>query len=149
MRRTTLLILLLIPIIAAAQGLSDMNGQSYVRKSGSSLFDPSKLSISGSYSLGYYSGGGHSGSIGYYMNSLEYRFSNPLKIRVDVGYLHNPSAMFSGNSAGQNKGVIVPAVSIDWRPSENFNFRLDYRQVPVDYYRSGYGLNPYLQEDYR
>jgi len=148
MKKITVIILVLMPALALAQSSSPLDAQSYVRKGGFSLFDPSKLSMHQSYSLAYYSGGGASGSIGYYMNSLEYRFSNPLRIRVDIGWIHNPSGLFSGGSSNLQKGIFVPGFSIDWRPSESFNFRLAYRSVPFGDYR-GYGLNPYLQEDER
>ena len=86
-----------------------------------------------SYSFAYYSGGGHSGNIGLYMNSIEYAFSEPLKIRVDLGFLHTPSQLFSGSTSIADKGVIVPGVSLDWRPSQHFNLRLDYRQHAETY----------------
>ncbi len=150
MKKISILVLILIPSLAAAQVISNGKNESYVRKDSHSFFDPSKLIMRQSYSFGYYSGGGNSGSVGYYLNSLEYSFSSPLKIRLDLGYLHSPSAMFSGGSGSLNSGVVVPGVSLDWRPSKNFNFRLDYRQVPV----SGLGrdnryYNPYYGEDYR
>ena len=138
----------MVPVIAFAQGLGQGSGESYVKKGNFSIFDPSKLTMKQSYSMSYYNGGSNSGSIGYYMNSLEYRFSGPLKIRVDLGYLHSPSNFFSGGSSAANSGVFVPGVAIDWKPTENFNIRIDYRHVPVSNY-GGYGLNPYMQEEYR
>jgi len=152
MKKITLAVAILIPILASAQDISGLNGQSYVKKGSFSLFDPSKLSIRQSYSLGYYSGGGKNGSIGYYINSLEYRFSNPLRIRLDLGYLHSPTAMFSSGPSERKNGLFVPGFSLDWRPSDSFNFRLDYRQVPRSgwgYDGAGYGLNPFIREDYR
>jgi hypothetical protein len=150
MKKFAVIVLILIPVVAFAQGVSDLRGKSYLSKDRFSLFDPSRLTMRQSYSFGYYSGGGTSGSIGYYLNSIEYAFSNPLKLRVDLGYLHRPTSLFSGTSSDLNSGVFIPAFAIDWRPSENFNFRFDYRHVPLGAYR---GLNPYYnpyyQEDYR
>ncbi|MEE9553609.1 MAG: hypothetical protein V3W18_04860 [candidate division Zixibacteria bacterium] len=148
MRKLITILLISIPVLALAQSIPPPNADSYVKKGTYSIFDPSRLSMNQSYSLSYYSGGGNSGSIGYYMNSLEYRFSSPLKIRVDLGYLHSPTGLFSRNSTVNNSGMFVPGISIDWKPTENFNFRLDYHHVPVDYYR-GYGTNSFFQEDYR
>lgn len=148
MKKIIVIIAMSIPALAAAQSVPQSGGESYVKKGAFSLFDPSKLSMHQSYSFGYYSGGGTSGSLGYYLNSIEYRFSNPLRIRIDLGYLHSPTSMFSRGSSGTNSGVFVPGVSIDWRPARSFNFRFDYRSVPIGYY-NGFGLNPYLQEDYR
>ncbi len=150
MKKIAAIILVLIPVMAFAQGVPDLKGKSYLSKDRLSLFDPSRLTMKQSYSFGYYSGGGTDGSIGYYLNSIEYAFSNPLKIRVDLGYLHSPTNVFSGTSSGLNSGVFIPGFAIDWRPSKNFNFRLDYRHVPAGAYG---GLNPYYdpynREDYR
>ncbi len=150
MKKLAVIILILIPVMASAQGVPDLKGQSYLNRDGFSLFDPSRLTMKQSYSFGYRFGGSADGSIGYYLNSIEYVFSNPLKIRVDLGYLHSPTNLFSGTSSGLNSGAFIPGFAIDWRPSRNFNFRLDYRHVP----QRAYGglnpyYNPYYQEDYR
>jgi hypothetical protein len=129
----------------------DLKGKSYVDRDTYSLFDPSRLTMRQSYSLGYYSGGGKSGSIGYYLNSIEYVFSNPLRIRVDLGYLHSPTSMFSGGSSTLNSGAFVPGLAVDWRPSKNILFRLDYRHVPLGVYgqRAPYYYDTFDQEDNR
>jgi hypothetical protein len=141
-----LVILVMVPIIALAQNAPDIKGQPYLTKSSTSLFDPSRLKMHQSYSFGYYSGGGTSSSIGYYLNSIEYTISNPLKVRVDLGFMHNPTALFSGNSSVSKSGAFVPGVSLDWRPSSAFHFMLDFREVPV---YNGYNnyYNPYQWED--
>jgi hypothetical protein len=150
MKKIILIVLVIIPVTAFAQGVPDLKGKSYLSKDRISLFDPSRLTMKQSYSFGYYSGAGTNGSIGYYLNSIEYAFSSPLKIRVDLGYLHSPTNLLSGTSSGLNSGVFIPGFAIDWRPSKNFNFRLDYRHVPPGAYG---GLNPYnnsyYREDYR
>jgi hypothetical protein len=143
------LVLLLVAAAAFSQTLSAPKDNSYLSKKSFSLFDPSKLKMSQSYSFGYYSGRGGSGSVGYYLNSLEYTFSSPLKVRVDLGFLHNPSALVSRNSSISKSGAFIPGVSVDWRPSPNFNFRLDVRQVPYTGYGNYNGYyNPGFWEDY-
>jgi hypothetical protein len=148
MKKMIFLTIVLLPALLFAQGSSDnQNSQNpYVSKSGSSLFNPSKLKIHQSYSFGYYSGGGTSGSVGYYLNSIEYAFSDPLKIRVDLGFLHSPTSILSGHS---NSGVFVPGFSLDWRPSRYFNFRLDYQHVPAYNNAGPFYFNPsYYGEGY-
>lgn len=133
MKKLTILIILLIPLIAQAQVAPDMKNKSYVGNNPASLFDPSKLTMKHSYSFAFYSGGGRTGNIGLYMNSIEYAFSDPLKIRIDLGFLHTPSRLISGNTSIADDGVIVPGISLDWRPSKHFNLRLDYRQHAETY----------------
>jgi hypothetical protein len=142
-----LMILALIPALVLAQDYSNLQ-QPYLKKNSTSLFDPSRLTMHQSVSFGYYSGGAGSGSMGYYLNSLEYSISNPLKIRVDLGYMANTSALFSRNSSSTKTGTFVPGVSLDWRPSSAFHFSLDFRQVPVyNYGNYNNYYNPALWED--
>jgi hypothetical protein len=142
-------ILMLLPAAVIAQNTPDPKGQPYLTKGSTSIFDPSRLKMHQSYSFGYYSGGGSSGSIGYYLNSLEYNISNPLKVRLDLGFVHNPGALFSKGSSVSKSGAFVPGFSVDWRPSSAFHFMLDFRQVPaVGYggYNGYYNYDPW--EDY-
>jgi hypothetical protein len=133
MKKLTVLMILLIPLMAQAQIAPEMKNKSYIGENPASLFDPSKLTMRQSYSFMYYTGGGRSGNIGLYMNSIEYAFSDPLKIRVDLGFLHTPSQLISGSTSITDNGVIVPGISIDWRPTKSFNLRLDYRQHAETY----------------
>ena len=148
-KAVVLAILLLAPAIVVAQQLTDLKDRSITNKSSFSLFDPSRLKMNQSYTFGYYSSRGGSGTMGYYLNSIEYTFANPLKVRFDLGFLHNPSTLLSRNSSVSNSGVFVPGFSLDWRPADYFHFRLDYRQVPVTNY-GGHGyFGPGYWEDYR
>lgn len=103
MKKIIVLMLVFLPALLFAQSspVTPSSQNPYAVKK-SSLFDPSKLSMHQSYSFGYYSGGGTSGSLGYYLNSIEYSFSNPLKIRIDLGFLHSPSSILGGKSSVAN-----------------------------------------------
>lgn len=108
---------------------------------GFSLLDPSKFSMSHSYSMSYFSGSGNSGSIGLYMNTITYQISDPLTLRLGLGYWHQPLG-FLNNSGGNSRlsgGKFLPNVSLDYRPSEKFRFLLDFRTVPT------YGRNNYTR----
>jgi len=152
-RAAILTVLLIVPAIVVAQQLTDLKDRAFTNKSSFSLFDPSRLKMNQSYTFGYYSGRGGrggSGTVGYYLNSIEYTFSNPLKVRFDLGFLHNPSSLVSRNSSVSKSGVFVPGFSLDWSPASYFHFRLDYRQVPSYNYggQNGY-WGPGFWEDYR
>lgn len=110
-------------------------------KLGFSLLDPSRIKFHNSYSMSYFSGGGQASSVGLYMSTLEYQFSQPLSIRVGLGYLHQPLG-FLGTS-GPEGGEFLPNVRLDWRPSDNMHFSIDYRTVPASLYNTGYGLGYY------
>ncbi len=112
------------------------------------LLDPSRLKMSQSYTMSYFSGSGNSGSVGLYMNTIEYQFARSLTVRLGLGYLHQPLG-FLQNSGGQSalsEGRFLPNMSIDFRPSSKFRMRLDFRTVPTYGGNNGlsrYGYSPY------
>ena len=118
-----------------AQRLGDLpSSSSYTsEKSSFSLFDPNRFHMSHSYSLMYASSNAGSYSMGMYLNSIEYQISDPLQIKLDIGYVHRPGAFFSNGSNAVTDGQILPGVSINWRPSKNLLFHFAYRQVPAYY----------------
>lgn len=111
-------------------------------KAGFSLLDPSRFHISHSYSLSYYSGGGRSGSVGLYMSTLEYQLSRPLSLRVGLGYLHQPLGFLNSNASPVGN-EILPSFRLDFRPSDDFHFIVDYMTVPTSAYGTGYGRGGY------
>ena len=149
MKKIIVLMLIFLPALLYAQSspVTPSSQNLYAVKK-SSFFDASKLKMHQSYSFSYYSGGGTSGSLGYYLNSIEYSFSNPLKIRVDLGFLHSPSSILGGKSSVANSGVFVPGFSLDWRPSQYFNFRLDYHHVPAYNNAGPFYFDPTYGEGY-
>ena len=108
-----------------------------------SLLDPSRISTSHSYTFSYYSGNGRSGSIGMLMNSIEYRVSDPLRVTVDLGILHNPSAIVGHSQAGISP-VIVPGIRLQYRPSNNIYLQMNIESYPA-WYGNGYGGHGYYQ----
>jgi hypothetical protein len=112
------------------------------KQAGFSLLDPSRLHISHSYSMSYYSGGGRSGSVGLYMSTLQYQLSRPLSLRVGLGYLHQPLGFLNSN-AHPVENEILPNFRLDFRPSDNFHFMVDYMTIPSSAYGNGYGRGGY------
>ncbi len=108
------------------------------------LLDPSRFRMRQSYSLSYMSGSGGSGSVGMYVNNIEYKLFEPLTLRVGLGYLHQPFGSLGANAAGLSvdNGFFIPSAGLEYRPSENFLLMVDFRQYPSGtspYSRWGYG----------
>lgn len=108
------------------------------------LLDPSRFRMRQSYSLSYMSGDAGSGSVGMYMNTIEYQLFKPLTLHVGLGYLHQPFGSRGANSAGLavDDGFFIPSAGLEYRPSENFLLMVDFRQYPSGtspYSRWGYG----------
>lgn len=97
--------------------------------------DPSKLHISQSYSMSYFSIGGQSFAQGIYLNTLEYEFSSPLTLGLQWGYAHAPL-----NSAGVQSilgsGPFISAARLKYQPSNKISIGIEYNALP--YYNQGY-----------
>ena len=127
--------LITIPVMAQQMGNFPAKTEG-TAKSSFSLLDPSKFHMTQSYSLMYSSSSRYgSQSLGMYLNSIEYQISDPLKVRFDIGYMHDLGAL-AGNNSGSlsNNGQLIPGFALSWKPTENFYLHLNYRQVPVSYY---------------
>jgi len=100
-----------------------------VKLKGFSLLDPSRLKMSQSYTFSYFSSGKQSGTFGLYTNTLEYRISQPLLVRVGLAYLHQPLSMFNRGSQSLN-GVLLPNFQLFYQPSKSFQLRIDVSSMP-------------------
>jgi len=87
-----------------------------------SLLDLSKLHFSHSYSFGYYSGSGYSGSNGLLRSSLLYEFSPKLSMALSLGVSHDPSALVG---KGSSNASLLPGFLLDYHPSSSFRMILD------------------------
>jgi hypothetical protein len=121
----------MLGVTSFAQLLGDLSSGPVKDKPKFSLLDPSRLHMTQSYSLMYLSSKTGSSSLAMYFNSIEYQISNPLSVRFDIGYLHQPGMILKNSKTGMQSGQLIPGLSLTYRPSENFLFRFDYRQVPV------------------
>ncbi len=97
----------------------------------SSLLNSSKFSMTHSYSLSFLSSGGQALNQGMYLNTMRYRFSDPLLAQVQIGYLHQPLGAW-GNNAGSNGTLFLRSATLKYQPSDNFTFRVDYQSMPAN-----------------
>jgi len=99
-----------------------------------SLIDLSRVKWSHSYSVGFFSGGSYSGSMGLYNTSMLYEFSSKLSLTVNLGIAHNTGAIWGDGSADPN---LLPGFRLDYHPSENFRMSLGFQRysgyVPYTY----------------
>jgi len=100
------------------------------------LLDPAKFSMEQSYSVAFASYGGGSMNHGLYLNTMKYKFSDPLFAQVRIGYLHQPFG--NPNMRNQAGGTLfVQNAMLQYRPSPNMTITLDYEQIPAPFF------NPY------
>jgi hypothetical protein len=118
-----------------------------------SLFDLSRLEMSHSYSVSYFSSGGSGTTIAMYMNSMKYRISNPLTLKINLAWIHQPGALFSRNrGVPTDYGKILPSFTLEYRPSDKFYLELGYHSYPayMNYggSRSSGFWDRYFRQDY-
>ncbi len=162
MNRVWTAVLVLMVAVGSAQGQFRTStssgphaGDSMVRSDDSGLmfgwFDPNRLIMHQSYSLSYTTMGGHGMSIGMYTNSLMYQFSDPLSVRFDVSLVHSPFGNFGGKFGQDISGIYLTRAELNYRPSQNTLFQVQFRQVPTMYWMPGAHswdfLSPLSQEE--
>jgi hypothetical protein len=114
-----------------------------------SLLDPSRLHMSHSLQMGYYSGSGISGSRGVYMNTMTYDVSRPLSVTTHLGIQFQPSGPAEWNPAN-NGNQFIGGAEVNWQPARNFFLHLGaYRGLVPDYSGFGsYGWGPWSTYPY-
>ena len=102
--------------------------------------DPAKFSMSQSYSLSYFSLGGHGITQGLYLNTMSYRFSDPLQFSVQFGLAHQPFGGMGQNQAllNNSNSAFISAAQLTYRPFKNMLLQLEYNSWP----RSRYNYSP-------
>jgi len=86
-----------------------------------SLIDLSRVKWSHSYSVGFFSGGDYSGSMGLFNTTMFYELSSKLSLTLNLGIAHNTGAMWGDGSTDAN---LLPGFRLDYHPSENFRMSI-------------------------
>ncbi|HNZ39644.1 MAG TPA: hypothetical protein PK251_00570 [Candidatus Latescibacteria bacterium] len=117
---------------------------SLMRRQG--LFDSSKLTTWRSYSFGIASSGGTTTSAGLLLQHIQYQIATPLTLRMDVGLLHNPLGVAGFRNGPQQASIVIPALDLVYRPTENMVLSVHYSQMPSNRYGYGYGYNAWWND---
>ena len=140
--------LVLVSAIGSAQFKTRMNdepsvSQSLIRSDDGGLlfgwFDPGKLKMTQSYSLSYQTFGQNGLALGVYTNSLSYQVSDPLSVQMDVSVMHSPYSTLGGNFSKSLSGIYLSRAEINYKPSDNTLFQIQFRQLPASLYYGNYG----------
>ncbi|MBI5727611.1 MAG: hypothetical protein HY965_07140 [Ignavibacteriales bacterium] len=100
------------------------------------LFDPSRFSMSHSYSLSYSASGKNGLALGVYTNSMMFKFADNLNLVVDASMVHSPYSTFGKTMQNQLTGIYLSNAQLSYRPSENTYITLQYQNIPESYYYS-------------
>ncbi len=144
----SLVAIALVATVALAQFKPRSNdepnvSQSMIRSDDSGLlfgwFDPGKLKMTQSYSLSYQTFGSNGLALGVYTNSLSYQISDPLSVQMDVSAVHSPYNTFGDKLGKSLSGIYLTRAQINYKPSDNTLFQLQFRQLPPSMFYGGYG----------
>jgi hypothetical protein len=102
------------------------------------FFNPDNFQMHHSYSMSYSSMGGKGIALGMYTNSMLYRISNPLTLRVDWSLAYSPFSSFSKQFQNDLSGLFLNRAELDYRPSKDLRINLQFRQIPGGYYSPSY-----------
>lgn len=112
-----------------------------VNNNGFSLLNPNKIKMS--HSMSFSSAFNSNDSAFYqstYTNTIDYTFSKKLKFRMNLNFVNNGSAMFNSSfsdfdmqSNNDNKSMILPSFSMEYRPTENTVIHFHFEQADGRY----------------
>lgn len=118
-----------------------------MNSSPSSFLDMSKISLSHSVSMGYYSSGSNSVMTNEYIAGLKYQISDPLTLRLDMGISYSPYSSFQAPGE-QSTDFYLKSASLDYKPNESFRMKIDFRNINQnDYLFNRDPFGNYLIED--
>jgi hypothetical protein len=103
---------------------------------GLSIFDPSKFSMSHSFSMSYFSVGGKGVSQGLYLNTLSYQIANPLLLRVQWGIQNYPYNSLAKNHPAFQSGFFLSGAELQYKPSDKLEMSLQFNSMPNYMYNS-------------
>ena len=112
---------------------------------GLNIFDPSKLTISHSVSMSYFTMGNKSLSRSLYMNTLRYQIAPPLMLQVQWGIQSFPHNSFAQNHPALQNGLFLSGAELKYKPNDKFEMIFQYRRIPGMYNPYQY-YNPFYNQ---
>ena len=110
------------------------------------LIDPSKIQMHHSFSMSYGTSMGQGLMLGAYLNTIDYRVSDNLFIRTNLGIMTSPYNTF-GENYYLNKPRFFGGGEIHYKINDNSSIMLRVDMGP-GYYQPGYGYSPYSMYRY-
>ncbi len=102
------------------------------------FFNPNSFQMRHSYSASYTASGGQGIALQRYTNTLLYEFFPNLDARVDFSLQNSPYSTLDYRLQDQFSRASLSRVELNYRPTDNMVIRLQYRELPYDYFGYGY-----------
>jgi len=133
--------MVLASLAAAQTGPLDFSGVNNLNTGLGNLFDPSRFTMQQSFSMGYATSGKHSLLSNTYRNSMNYKLSQKLEMKLDLAYSYLPAAFNKSayRPSSRRQGMFLPSFGLKYQPSQNFIIQFEYNNP------GNYGSNYLLQ----
>ncbi len=105
------------------------------------LFGAEHFRMGHSYEASVSSFGGQTSSMGMYTNSMMWQFNSDWAARMDVSVSHPFTAGQNGAFGSQRTQVFLRNAEVAYKPSDQFEVRMQVRQSPHGRYMSPYGVH--------
>ena len=94
-----------------------------------SFFSMNNISIDHSFSMSYVSDSKNSGMQNEYVAGLNFRFSNPLKMRIELGAAYIPYSTYSSMEENKMPEVYLKSASLHYQISKNSHISIGYNDM--------------------
>lgn len=107
------------------------------------FLDPSKLNMHHSVSTSYSAFGGHGMMLSSYINTMEYKFSENLMLRTNLGIMTSPYNTF-GDNFYLNKPQLFGGAMLHYKINEKSSVILQFEVAPYYYMNNSLWRSPSL-----
>ena len=91
-----------------------------------SLFDMSRIKVDHSFSMNYSSTGTSSAFVNEYVAGINYRISDPMNLRLELGMSYTPYSTFTIPGEEEEAQVYLKSATFDYRPNKQFHIQVGY-----------------------
>lgn len=147
-RFAVIFMILMIPTIMSAQFKTQTQPDisKKIAAPATNLFfgflNPDRLSMHHSFSASFMTMGNHSLMLNSYVNTIDYRISNPLLLKVNLGIANMPYSSF-GDNPGLNDTQFFGGAELQYRPSNSTSLSVGVNVMPGYYYGYPYRYGGY------
>jgi hypothetical protein len=96
--------------------------------SGNAFAHPNRFAMHQSYSVTAMSSRAGSSSSGLYLNTLDYKISDPLRLFVDVGMvtpIHSGASGVNETSGATTTSIVLPRMGLEYKPNDRLTVNLE------------------------
>jgi hypothetical protein len=86
----------------------------------------SRIKIDHSFSMNYSSSSTNSAFVNEYVAGINYRISEPMNLRMELGMSYTPYSTFSIPGEEQQAQAYLKSATFDYRPNQQFHLQIGY-----------------------